>query len=107
MFACVPGEGYVGYGELTAPATRVRDFIVDVGGHPRPILELPLRATHMAENADDADEAEYLLRVRWDEHVLVEKAFWEKGMFANQLTACKLRHKFTVEKLAERFGLES
>lgn len=61
----------------------------------------------MVENADDADKAAYLVRVRWGEHVPVEKAFWEKGMFANQLTACKLRHKFTLERLVERFGLET
>lgn len=107
VFACVPGKGYVGYGEVTAPAMRVRDFTVEINGETRPILDVPLRATHMAENADDAEKSEYLVRVRWDEHVPVEQAYWEKGMFANQLTACKLRHKFTLERLAESFGLES
>jgi hypothetical protein len=107
VFACVPGQGYVGYGEVISPAVRVRDFTVEVDGVTRSILEAPVRATHMAENADDAEKSEYLVRVRWDEHVPVEQAYWEKGMFANQLTACKLRHKFTLERLAERFGLES
>ncbi|HEX8616126.1 MAG TPA: DUF91 domain-containing protein, partial [Thermoanaerobaculia bacterium] len=106
VFAAVPGEGYVGYGEVTAPAVRVRDFTVAIDGEPRPILELPLRATHMAENADDPEKSEYVVRVRWDKHLPIEQAFWEKGMFANQLTACKLRHKFTLERLTERFGLE-
>jgi hypothetical protein len=40
----------------------------------------------MAENADDPEKPEYVVRVRWDKHLPIEQAFWEKRMFANQLT---------------------
>ncbi|WP_306304855.1 hypothetical protein [Piscicoccus intestinalis] len=32
-----------------------------------------------------------------------EQAYWEKGMFANQNSACKLRQEFTLERLAQHF----
>ena len=33
-------------------------------------------------------------------------AVWERAMFANPTTVCKLRDKFTLDTLAQRFGLE-
>jgi hypothetical protein len=47
----------------------------------------------------------YLVRVDWITTVPREKAIWEKGMFANQNIACKLRNKFTLDRITERFSV--
>jgi hypothetical protein len=106
VFAC-PQRGYVGVGTVLEPVVRVRDFSVDVDGSLRPILDVSLLATKMGENADDPDKSEYVVRVQWYRTVTADHAFWEKGMFANQATTCKLRHKFTLERVASHFGFES
>lgn len=59
----------------------------------------------MGQNADDPKRSEYLVRVDWQQTLSRERAIWEKGMFANQNTACRLRNKFTLDTLTERFGL--
>jgi hypothetical protein len=49
--------------------------------------------------------AEWVVPVRWFTAVPAEQAYWEKGMFANQNSACKLRQEFTLERLAQHFKL--
>jgi hypothetical protein len=106
IFACVPGIGYVGVGKVTEPARRVAEFEVEVDGQKVPILSLPMRAPEMGSRADDAEKSEYLVRVDWIETLPLSAAIWEKGMFANQNSACKLRNKFTLDVLYDRFGIE-
>lgn len=36
----------------------------------------------------------------------LEDAFWEKGMFANQNSACTLRQEFTLAELADHFDVD-
>ncbi len=35
------------------------------------------------------------------------QAFWQKGMFASQHSACKLRQEFTLSLLEDHFGVSS
>jgi hypothetical protein len=86
-------------------AVRVHDFRVVVDGEERPIHAAHLHTQRMDENADDAALSEYLVRVDWIKTVPLDQAIWEKGMFANQNSACKLRSSFTIERLVDRFGL--
>lgn len=106
VFACIPKKGYVGVGIVKESAVRVRDFKVSTDGVERPILDANLEAPHMEENADDAERSEYLVRVEWLETFSVDDAIWEKGMYANQNSATKLRNKFTLDRLAEHFDLD-
>lgn len=62
--AAIPGTGYVGVGEVTAPAVGVDEFEVEIDGETVPILQAPLQADNMGEDADDAEQSEYLARVR-------------------------------------------
>lgn len=71
-----------------------------------PILEAPHDAPAMDDNAGDLEQCEYLVRVDWIETRPREKAVWEKGMFANQNTVCKLRNRFTLDRLADHFDLD-
>lgn len=105
VFACVPGAGYVGVGTVTEQAVPASEFEVVVDGQAVPVLDAPLEAPQMAENAGDPDLSEYVVRVDWERTVPVAEARWEKGMFANQNSACRLRNRFTLERLAALFEL--
>ncbi len=105
VFVCVPKVGYVGVGIVKEESVRVNEFVVDFNGVLTPILQLPLNAPDMGKDSDNLDLSEYLVKVDWINTKPAEEAVWEKGMFANQNSACKLRNKFTVERLTEIFGL--
>jgi hypothetical protein len=109
VWACIPGTGYVGVGEVTDTAVGVNDFIVErEDGHQFPLLSVSdLAAPNMAEDADDPENAEYLVRVRWLDTRPREQAIWEKGMFANQNVVAKLRQPFTLQRLTELFDVET
>ena len=63
----------------------------------------------MGEGADDGLRSEYVVRVNWLRTLPVDQAIWEKGMFANQNTACRLqgeKGEFTIERLTQRLDLQ-
>lgn len=108
IFAYVPQRGYVGVGIVREAPVDVRAFKVTTDGGDVPLLDVPdLRAPNMAEYADDPRRVERVVRVKWVKALSsAEQAVWEKGMYANQNSATKLRNKFTLDKLVERFGLD-
>ena len=105
VFVMIPGKGYVGVGTVVDPAVAVKEFMVESDGQTKQLLDLPLHASMMAENADDPDLAEYLVRVEWIKTVPAANAYWRTGMSANQNTAFKLRSKFTLDNLIRHFEL--
>jgi len=84
---------------------RIRDFSVEVDGEERPLLEAPVTAPRMWENADDAEKSEYVVGVDWVVAVPREQAVWEEKMFANQNSACFLSDEFTRQRVPELLGL--
>lgn len=106
-FAAPHKGGYVGIGTVTQEAQPVREFMVQHDGQAIPVLQAPLQATHMTDNSDDPEMCEYLTRVEWQKSVPIEEAVWESGMFALPIVTCKLRHKFTQERLIELWELSS
>ena len=106
VMAYIPQTGYVGVGNVVEKAVPVRDFTVDVDGNEVPILEAPHEAPELARHSDDDELSEWLVRVDWIKTVPAEQAFKETGLFANQLTACKLRHQKTIERVTQTFGIE-
>jgi hypothetical protein len=126
VFVCIPGLGYVGVGETTGPAVPFPEAIVEVDGVQQRLSDLPLSARYQHEpsvlmefrgelsplsfpsssSGDLGDLTEYVVPVRWTRTVGREENVWEKGMFANQNSACKLRNRFTLEKLVAAFGLD-
>lgn len=106
VFAMLPKKGYLGVGTVLDKAIPCKDFLVEQNGMRKPILEVPLKAEGIKRNADDQEKCEYLVKVEWIKAFPEEKAFWEKGMRANQNSAFKLRNKFTLERLVQYFGLE-
>lgn len=87
-------------------AVPVKDFKTELNGKEIEILNAPLAAPNMGENADDLDFSEYVVRIEWIETVPRSEAFWEKGLFAIQHTACRLTSSFTIERLSQHFNLD-
>jgi hypothetical protein len=106
VFVNIPKTGYVGVGTVKGTAVPVKDFIATVEGKNTPILQAPLLATGMGAKRDDPELSEYLVAVEWIVAVPREEAYWEKGFFASQHTACRLRNRFTLERLSKHFGLD-
>ena len=113
---CIPGLGYVAIGEVTGPARRFDEMIVIVDGYEVLLKDQPLkgRYIHTKDEAQNSagvgasvsdDVAEWVVPVQWLTTVPATEAFWEKGMFANQNSACKLRQEFTLDRLAQHFRL--
>lgn len=47
-----------------------------------------------------------LVRVDWIKKVPKHEAIWEKEMFANQSSECRLRNQFKIERLTEHFQID-
>ncbi len=111
VFVHVPKAGYVAVGETLRTAVRFDRAQVELDGSWVPLAAQRLRESYVHQDGltptDVADDdAAYVIPVRWTRAVGLDEAFWEKGMFANQLSACKLRQQFTLERLVAHFGLD-
>lgn len=106
VFVCIPGAGggYVGVGTVTGEAMRFDDTVLTVDGVKTKMTDLPLVGSYR-HPPDDADSDEYVVPVEWIKTIDRSDAAWEKGFFANQNSACKLRNRFTLEGLTRRFEL--
>jgi hypothetical protein len=87
-------------------AVPIKDFKVLLEDQEVPILRVPLVASKMSENADNLDLCEYLVRVEWLKIFPKNSAYWEKGLFAIQHTACRMTSSFTIKRLSQHFGLD-
>jgi hypothetical protein len=108
IFANIPGSGggYVGVGEVVEPVVPVGEFRVKVNGKQVPITEAPTTGPKRYSADRPPEKLEYFVRVRWIKTAPRDQAYWEKGLFAIQHTACRLRSRFTIERLTKHFGVE-
>lgn len=104
VWVCIPGRGYVGVGETLREAVRFEEAEVHHEGKWVRLAELH-PAGHYSDGTAADDEAEYIVPVRWVETSPIDKAYWEKGLFANQNSACKLRQEFTLDRVGRHFGV--
>lgn len=105
----IPKVGYVAIGEVLKEAEPFESVHVHVDGEWVRLADRPLSAPyHHGEVGGGAteDDAEYVVPVRWIKANPESQAYWEKGMFANQNSACKLRQEFTLERLAHHFDVD-
>lgn len=106
IFVCIPGLGYVGVGTTTGIAVPFDEAVVKVDGEDKRLAAIPLKATYRNDpSSDGSDTTEYVLPVEWIATRPREERVWEKGMFANQNSACKLRNRFTLDHLVAAFSL--
>lgn len=106
----LPGHGYVAVGETLAEAARFDTGVVLIDGAWVPVADQELHDTYRNGDPGQAqtdDIAEYVVPVRWIASRPKSEAYRESGMFASQHSACKLRQRFTLERLAAHFGLDT
>lgn len=101
----VPPMRYVAVGRVLAPATRFEDAQVRLAGDWTPLTGQSLQGFYSSDPAVEDDKAEWVVPVEWSDARPLEAGLWEKGMFASQHAACKLRQEFTLARLAEHFDL--
>lgn len=101
----IPQTGYVGVGTVTEPPVRFRDALVPSTDGPSPLPAQSLSGAYTNRDAETDDDAEWIVPVQWISTVPEVDAYWEKGLFANQNSACRLRQEFTLDRLARRFGV--
>lgn len=102
----VPGSGYVGVARTLGPAVRFEDAMVPLDGEEVPLRDCSLEGRYQHADMHVDENAEWVVPVRWIHAVPESQAFWEKGMFASQHSACKLRQEFTLQRLANNFQVE-
>ncbi len=101
----VPPMRYVAVGRVLAPASRFEDAEVHVDGNWLPLATQAVQGTYSSDPGRHDDTAEWVVPVEWIDARPLEAGFWEKGMFASQHSACKLRQEFTLERLTAHFDL--
>ncbi|MDY7103738.1 MAG: endonuclease NucS [Actinomycetota bacterium] len=109
VFAYVGGAGYVGVGEVTGPIVLLRDFEVHLDGATVRVVdqaEVTERTRTRALEVED-EETEYAVPARWLVDRPIEDAVSEPGLFASQVTVCKLRDDRTIEVVSAAFGLDA
>lgn len=107
VFAYVGGAGYVGVGVVSGEMTPARDTEVDVDGELRPLLDQPELSDQMRERAhsDDPEVAEMVVPIEWLGVRSLDQGVWETGLFASQVTVCKLRDERTIKAVESAFNL--
>lgn len=106
MWVKIPQTGFVGVGEVTESVQSAKDFTVATPEGDRSALDVLQHGPFYRATADDLDQAEYFVRVKWLHAVDAAKAFNEVGLFGNQNTVCQPRAskwRHTVERLKAVF----
>ncbi len=108
VFAYIGGAGYVGIGEVTGPMVSLRDLTVEVGAISVRVVEEPDMPRWLVDRAlvEDDKVTEYAVPVHWLAERDLATAVSERGLFASQLSACKLRDERTIEVVTAALGLK-
>ncbi len=107
VFAYVGKVGYVGVGTVTGEALPATEAKVEVEGRLVDLLEAPEVDEAFAARATSQDEdvTEMVVPVGWDVAVDQDEAVNFPGLFASQVTVCKLRDERTIETVEQHFDL--
>lgn len=102
VFVFDKGNGYIGFGLVSAEKTLASEFMTVDGT----LFDQQLERPGIKHDADDSALAEYVVSIDWQKTVEPSLAKWFKGAFANQNIVCKLRDQETVDFLIQEFGIE-
>ncbi|MBN2510286.1 MAG: hypothetical protein JXB03_08420 [Spirochaetales bacterium] len=97
----IPHTGYVGVGKVREPAMMAKDVKLADG---KTIYQLSNKVDYHKQFIDDADNAEYMVRVDWIYTIEAGKAVKEIGFFGNQNTVARpkaIRWTHTVDRLKQ------
>lgn len=104
----IPKTGYVGMGVVTGSAVGLNDFEVEVNGQHKKFIDVAT-ANYHRQFIDDAENAEYLVPVKWSVSAPVKDAVSEVGFFGNQNTVARpttTKWSHTVERLKQRWNIK-
>jgi hypothetical protein len=109
VFVYIPKKagvgGYVGAGEVTGDPLLAKDFLVSHNGSQVALTEVS-RAPEMSRGGtSDPEMAEWVVPVRWIKALPREEAIKDSDFFANQNSAVRLTHGYTIRKLLDAFEL--
>lgn len=99
VFVYDKGNGYIGYGIVTAEARPAAEFMTPDG----PLFDQPLSEPRVKRLGEPQENAEHAVGIEWRKTVDPAQAKRFKGAFANQNIVCKLRDEATVDFLTEQF----
>ena len=107
VFAYIGGTGYVGVGQVTGAFTPGTEVTVPIDGTDVPLVDVPNLPSDIRERilAGDPEQMEYVVPVLWAATRRPGDAVSESGLFASQVTVCKLRDERTIGILESAFGL--
>lgn len=97
--------GYVGVGEVTGEAMPAKDFRVDAGNGEVGYLDVTV-SPGASQHIDDPALCEWVVPVQWIATRAREDAVKDSDLFANQNSAVKLTHGYTLERLGREFDTE-
>lgn len=97
--------GYVGVGEVAGEAMLAKDFEVSENGRGTDYLTVT-KSPGASQNRDDPASAEWVVPVSWIDTRPKGDAIRDSDFFANQNSAVKLTHGYTLKRLCEEFGLD-
>ncbi len=108
VFAYVGGAGYVGVGEVIGEMLLLRDLQVERDGTTIKVMDQPEISDIMRTRAmsDDDEMTEFAVPVRWLAQRPATDPVTEQGLFASQVTVCKLRDERTIEIVTSALGLD-
>lgn len=97
-----PNYGFVGVGVVNGARQSAVEFMIG----DKLALEVLKEGNYLREHTDDPDYMEYFVPMRWLDHVPIDKAVNEVGLFGNQNTVCRPRTskwRSTVDRLKVAF----
>lgn len=107
VFAYIPRGrgpgGYVGVGEVTGEPVMAKDFRVQGENGPAPYLDVTF--SDWARAHGGGPDAEWMVPIRWISTRTKDDAVKDSDFFANQNSAVKLTHGYTLERLAAAFAV--
>jgi len=102
LFAYLSGHGYVGFGEVTAEAVPLKDFIP--AGQARPLPELELIAKMRPDNLNDPEKWDMCAEVKW-----IRAVGRDQGVLKSRAhlgTLSRIKQPDLVAELLKHFGSE-
>ena len=95
--------------QVTGEMIPAPDAKIDIAGQLQTLLDQPDLSAQWKEAAasEDPEVTEIVVPVEWLATRPLDQAVWQKGLFASQLTACRLRGERTIETVESAFGLDT
>ena len=103
----IPHSGYVGVGIVQEEAQPAKDVTFDIDGQKLGFADIPVQGEYLYD-VEDAEKAEYVVKIDWIKTVSEAQAVKELGFFGNQNSVCRpraQRWEFTVERLKKLWNI--